>query len=36
MKETEKVPDWLTTGINYLLPKSKDIKEIKNTNPLHA
>jgi hypothetical protein len=30
MEEMEKVPDWLTTGITYLLPKSRDSKEVKN------
>ena len=30
MEEPEKVPDWLTTGITYLLPKSGDRKEVRN------
>jgi hypothetical protein len=29
MEEMEKVPDWLTKG-TYLLPKSRDSKEVKN------
>jgi hypothetical protein len=28
MEEPEKVPDWLTTGVTYLLSKSGDRKEI--------
>jgi hypothetical protein len=30
MEEPEKVPDWLTTGIMYLLPNSGDSKEVRN------
>jgi hypothetical protein len=30
MEELEKVPDWLTIGITYLLPKSGDSKEVRN------
>jgi len=30
MEEMEKVPDRLTTGITYLLSKSRDSKEVKN------
>jgi hypothetical protein len=32
MEATEKVPDWLTTGITYkyLLPKSGDNEEVRN------
>ena len=29
-KELEKVPDWLTIGTTYLLPKSVDNKEVRN------
>jgi hypothetical protein len=29
-EDLEKVPDWLTTGVNYLLPKSEYRKEIRN------
>jgi len=29
-EELEKVPDWLTTGTTYLLPKSGDSKEVRN------
>ena len=29
-EELEKIPDWLTTGITYLLPKSGDSKEVRN------
>ena len=34
MEELEKVPDWLTKGITYLLPKSGDSKEVKNYWPI--
>ena len=27
-EEPEKAPDWLTTGITYLIPKSGDSKEV--------
>jgi len=30
MEVHEKVPDWLTTGITYLLPKSGYSKEVRN------
>jgi hypothetical protein len=30
MEELEKVPDRLTTGITYLLPKSGYSKEVRN------
>jgi hypothetical protein len=30
MEEPEKVPDWITTGITYLLTKSGDSKEVRN------
>jgi hypothetical protein len=30
MEEPEKISDWLTTGITYLLPKSGDSKEVRN------
>jgi hypothetical protein len=29
-EELERVSDWLTTGIMYLLPKSGDSKEVRN------
>ena len=29
IEEPEKVPDWLTTGITYLIPKSGDSKEVR-------
>jgi hypothetical protein len=28
------MPDWLTTGITYLIPKSGDTKEPKNYRPI--
>jgi hypothetical protein len=28
------MPEWLTTGITYLLPKSEDTKEPKNYRPI--
>jgi len=36
IEEPEKTPDWLTTGITYLIPKSGDSKEVSNYQPLHA
>ena len=30
----EKTPDWLTTGITYLIPKSGDSKEVRNYRPI--
>jgi hypothetical protein len=30
MEEPEKIPDWLATGITYLLPKSGDSKAGRN------
>jgi hypothetical protein len=30
MEEPEKIPDWLTTGITYLLPKSGASKAVRN------
>ena len=34
MEEPEKVPDWLTTEITYLLPNSRDSKEVRNYQPI--
>jgi len=34
IEEPEKVPDWLTTGITYLIPKSGDNKEVRNYRPI--
>jgi len=34
IEEPEKVPDWLTTGITYLVPKSGDSKEVRNYRPI--
>ena len=34
MEEPEKVPDWLTSGITYLLSKSGDSKEVRNYRPI--
>jgi len=36
MEELEKVSDWLTTGITYLLPNSRDSKKTETTNQLHS
>jgi len=33
-EEPEKVPDWLTVGITYLIPKSGDSKEVRNYRPI--
>jgi hypothetical protein len=30
IEELEKAPDWLTTGITYLIPKSGVSKEVRN------
>jgi hypothetical protein len=30
IEEPEKAPDWLTTGLTYLIPKSGDSKEARN------
>ena len=32
--EPGKAPDWLTTGITYLIPKSGDSKEVRNYRPI--
>jgi hypothetical protein len=32
--EPEKAPDWLTTGVTYLIPKSGDSKEVRNYRPI--
>ena len=34
IEEPEKAPDWLTTGITYLIPKSGDNKEVRNYRPI--
>jgi hypothetical protein len=34
MEKPEKVPDWLTTRINYLLQKLGDSKEFRNYRPM--
>jgi hypothetical protein len=34
MEEPEMIPDWLTIGINYLLPKSRDSKAVRNYRPI--
>jgi hypothetical protein len=34
MEEPEKVPDWLSTGITYLLPKAGDSKEVRDYQPI--
>jgi len=33
-EESEKSPEWLTTGINYLIPKSGDRKVVRNYRPI--
>ena len=33
-EEPEKAPDWLTTGVTYLTPKSGDRKEVRNYRPI--
>jgi len=30
IEEPETAPDWLTTGVTYLIPKSGDRKEVRN------
>jgi hypothetical protein len=32
--ESEKAPDWLTTGVTYFIPKSGDSKEVRNYQPI--
>ena len=34
IEEAEKAPDWMTTGIPYLIPKSGDSKEARNYRPI--
>jgi hypothetical protein len=34
MEEPEKIPDWLTTGITSLLPKSTYSKAVRNYRPI--
>ena len=34
IEELEKAPDWLTTWITYLIPKSGDSKEVRNCRPI--
>ena len=34
MEEPEKAPEWLNTGITYLLPKLGDSKEVRNYRPI--
>jgi hypothetical protein len=34
IEEPKKMPEWLITGITYLLPKSEDTKERKNYRPI--
>jgi len=34
MEEPEKRPEWLTTGMIYLLLKSGDCKEVRNYRPI--
>jgi len=34
IEEPEKTPDWLTTGITYLIPKSGDSKEVRKYRPI--
>ena len=34
IEEPEKAPDWLTTGITYLIPKSGESKEVRNYRPI--
>jgi len=33
MEKSEKVPEWLTTGITYMLPILGDSKEVRNYQP---
>jgi hypothetical protein len=30
IEEPEKAPDWLTTGVTYLIPKLGDSKDVRN------
>ena len=35
-EELEKTPDWLKTGITFLIPKSGDARKSETSSPLHA
>ena len=34
IEEPEKAPDWLTSGITYVIPKSGESKEVRNYRPI--
>ena len=34
IEEPEKAPDWLTTGVTYLIPKLGESKEVRNYRPI--
>jgi hypothetical protein len=34
IEKPEKAPEWMTTGITYLIPKSGDSKEVRNYRPI--
>jgi hypothetical protein len=34
IQKPKKAPDWMTTGITYLIPKSGDSKEARNCQPI--
>jgi len=34
IEEPDKAPDWLTTGITYMIPKSRDSKEVRKYRPI--
>jgi hypothetical protein len=36
IEEPEKAPEWLTTGISYLISKSGDNKEVRNYRPIQC
>jgi hypothetical protein len=36
IEKPEKAPEWLNTGVTYLIPKSGDSKEVETTDPLHV
>jgi len=34
LEEPDKAPEWLTTGVTYLIPKSGDSKDVRNYRPI--
>jgi len=36
IEEPEKAPDWLTTGVTYLIPNQETARKLETTDLLHA